>query len=257
MILLIFRRKEIDGIVDGMVYAGLCAAGFAFVEDIVYLANGYAESGQEGLLGTFVVRVLMSPFAHPMFTICTGIGIGLAATSRGFVLRVVPPLLGFVCAVILHLAWNALAILSQEGWLLTYVLLQVPLFCAFIALLLVARRRESAKIGEQLSGYIDTAWLSPPEVRMLASMSERRYARAWAKAHGGAVLARQMEQFQDVASELAMLRARMNRGDVAADSYAKERAFLEALFMLRRPFLGTALYRHYEWTPIGHRPVRL
>lgn len=256
LLLLLFRRKEIDGVLDGMVYAGLCAAGFAFVEDIVYLANGYADSGEQGLLGTFVVRVLMSPFAHPMFTICTGIGIGIAATSTGLLTRLVAPLIGLVCAVVLHTGWNALAVLSEEGWLAAYVMLQVPLFLGFLALLFTARRRESVKIGEQLSGYVDSAWLSPPEVRMLASMGERRYARAWAKAHGGRELQRQMVQFQDIAGELAMLRARIVRGDLSSDTGPRERDLLAAMWVLRRPFLGTALYRNAEWTPIGVRGPR-
>lgn len=256
LLLLIFRRKEIDGIIDGMVYAGLCAAGFAFVEDIVYLANGYAESGEQGLLGTFIVRVLMSPFAHPMFTICTGIGVGIAATSRGLLMRTVPPLLGWICAVLLHMGWNVLTVMSQEGWLITYVVLQLPLFCGFLALLWTARRRESAKIGEQLSAYVDTGWLSPPEVQMLSSMGERRYARAWAKAHGGAPLQRQMVQFQDIATEAAMLRARMSRGDISSDSKHREQQMLEAIWTLRTPFLGTPLYRYYEWKAPARLPAR-
>jgi len=32
--------------------------------------------------GVFVVRGLMSPFAHPLFTAMTGIGLGIAATTR-------------------------------------------------------------------------------------------------------------------------------------------------------------------------------
>ena len=31
-----FRRREFDGVVDGVVYAGLVAAGFAFTENILY-----------------------------------------------------------------------------------------------------------------------------------------------------------------------------------------------------------------------------
>ncbi len=243
LILLVFRRKEIDGIVDGMVYAGLCAAGFAFVEDVIYLANGYADSGERGLVGTFLVRVVMSPFAHPMFTICTGIGVGIAATSRGFWLRTLPPLIGWVCAVLLHMGWNALAVLSQNGWLVTYVLVQVPLFCSFLALLWFARNRESAKIGSQLSAYVDQGWLSPAEVHMMASMPERRYARAWAKSHGGRPLQRQMVDLQDLGSELAMLRSRMSKGDIVDDSRAREQRMLETLWRLRQPFLGTPLYR--------------
>ena len=33
-------RREFDGITDGMVYAGICAAGFAFTENIQYLGPG-------------------------------------------------------------------------------------------------------------------------------------------------------------------------------------------------------------------------
>lgn len=243
LILLVFRRKEIDGIVDGMVYAGLCAAGFAFVEDVIYLANGYASSGEQGLFGTFLVRVVMSPFAHPMFTICTGIGVGIAATSRGFLLRTVPPLVGWICAVLLHTGWNALAVLSQNGWLITYVLVQVPLFCSFLALLWVARGREAAKIGSTLSAYVDSGWLSPAEVQMMASIPQRRYARAWAREQGGRPLQRRMEDLQWLGSELAMLRSRMSRGDIAGDSRRREQQMLEALWVVRQPFLGTALYR--------------
>ena len=47
--LLIFRRREFDGIVDGIVYAGLVGAGFAFTENILYMGRAFAESG--GLVG--------------------------------------------------------------------------------------------------------------------------------------------------------------------------------------------------------------
>ena len=42
--LLLFRRREFDGIVDGIVYAGLVAAGFAFTENILYIGRAFAES---------------------------------------------------------------------------------------------------------------------------------------------------------------------------------------------------------------------
>ncbi|GAB3585685.1 PrsW family intramembrane metalloprotease [Calidifontibacter terrae] len=255
LILLVFRRKEIDGIVDGMVYAGLCAAGFAFVEDVIYLASGYANSGERGLVGTFLVRVVMSPFAHPMFTICTGIGVGIAATSRGWLLRTLPPLIGWVCAVLLHMGWNALAVLSQNGWLVTYVLVQLPLFCSFLALLWFARSREAAKVGTQLSAYVDSGWLSAAEVHMMSTMPERRYARAWAKSHGGRALLRQMVQLQDIGSELAMLRSRMTKGDIVEDSRDREQQMLEELWFLRQPFLGTPLYRGQR--PPARTPGRL
>lgn len=250
LLLLWFRRREIDGVLDGIVYAGLAGCGFAFVEDILYLANGYAESGEEGLLGTFVLRVLMSPFAHPMFTICTGIGIGVAATSRSWAVRIGAPLLGWTCAVVLHALWNAGALVSMRGWLVAYALVQVPLFVAFVSLLVWARRREGRTIGRELRPYADRGWLTHAEVAMLASMPERRYARQWAGSHGGRPARRRMHDFQDAASELALLRARMNRGQVDERALREERTLLDLIGRLRQEFLGTAIYRRFE--VLGH-----
>ena len=73
------RRKELDGVMDGVIYAGWTALGFAVVENFLYL--GLAE--QEGqLLLVFVLRGLLTPFAQPLFTAWTGIAIG-AAVAKG------------------------------------------------------------------------------------------------------------------------------------------------------------------------------
>ena len=89
LLLLWWRRAEIDGVLDGIVYAGMVGIGFAFTENILYLAASYngtegmGPGGIGGLTATFVMRCLFSPFAHPLFTAFTGIGVGLAvSTSR-------------------------------------------------------------------------------------------------------------------------------------------------------------------------------
>lgn len=246
LLLLFFKRREIDGVLDGMVYAGLAAAGFAAVEDIVYLAAGYASAGDQGLFSTFIVRVVMSPFAHPMFTVCTGIGIGIAATSPYTWQRLTAPFTGWCCAVALHCLWNIGAVLSDDGWLLFYLLLQLPLFVAFLTLIVVARRHEAALISRKLGGYVTSGLLTTPEVVMLSSIKERRYALAWAERHGGEEAVAEMRELQDSASELAMVRARLDRGDTAAAVLQSERHLLELVRQLRVRFLGTALYRYYE-----------
>ena len=96
------RRREFDGITDGMVYAGIVAAGFAFTENIQYLGLAYVEGGEQMLTGVFIARCLVTPFAHPIFTVMFGIGVGVAASSRRGPIRVVAPLIGFVLAVLLH-----------------------------------------------------------------------------------------------------------------------------------------------------------
>ena len=47
LLLLWFRRRVIDGVLDGIVYAGLVGVGFAFTENILYLAGAYM--GDDGL----------------------------------------------------------------------------------------------------------------------------------------------------------------------------------------------------------------
>src|SRR6476646_7952220 len=99
LLILVFRRREFDGIVDGMVYAGLCAAGFAFAENVLYLGRAFSEGGSHGLAVVFLLRGVIGPFAHPLFTLCTGIGLGVAATTRSRAVRVVAPLAGLLLAI--------------------------------------------------------------------------------------------------------------------------------------------------------------
>ena len=112
-LLLWWRRAELDGILDGLVYAGMVGIGFAFVENILYLAaayngtDGMGPGGTGAVTSVFVVRCLFSPFAHPLFTSFIGIGVGLAVGSRSRSVRVLAPLVGYLLAVVAHAAWNA------------------------------------------------------------------------------------------------------------------------------------------------------
>ena len=233
-----FLRHEFDGITDGMVYAGVCAAGFAFTENMQYLAVAWSEGGGEALTATFVARCVMSPFAHPMFTVLTGIGIGVAATSRTWGPRVVAPVAGFVLAVLAHAMWNLAAVSGGQGVLVVYLLVEVPIFLAFLGFVAWTRRHEGHLIGQFLRPYADAGWLSPAEVAMLASMPHRREARRWARANTGRSGLAAMRAFQDTASELALLRRRMYHD--AADEHAaeQERELLEAMRRRRLEFVG-------------------
>ena len=142
----LLHRREFDGITDGMVYAGIVAAGFAFTENIQYLGQAYAEGGGAFLAGTFVLRGIMSPFAHPMFTVLTGIGIGIAATTTRRWVMVVAPLVGFLLAALAHSLWNLAAVAGGTGMLVVYLLVEVPIFFVFLSLVLSARVTQMANI---------------------------------------------------------------------------------------------------------------
>jgi protease PrsW len=234
-----FRRREFDGITDGMVYAGIVAAGFAFTENIQYLGLAYQHGGGQALTGTFIARCLFTPFAHPIFTVMTGIGIGIAASTRSRVLKVLAPIGGYLLAAMLHALWNLGAITGGQGMVATYIVVEVPIFLGFLVLVAWVRRREGRLIGRYLSPYADAGWLAPSEVTMLSTMSGRRAARMWAKAHGGRATLRAMESFQDASSELALLRARMHHSAADGRALEMERSLLETLSARRHAFLGT------------------
>ena len=241
LLIVLLRRREFDGVIDGIVYAGLVGAGFAFSENIIYLGREFVEYGQQGLTELFVLRCIMGPFAHPLFTAFTGIGLGLAvAVMRSAWSRVLVALGGFLLAALLHGIWNLSA---ATGHLIgAYVLFQVPLFLCFVALVIGLRYREGRLIRTYLSQYADAGWLSHQEVAMLSSLPARRQARIWANQQGGRAAVASMRAFQDAASDLALLRARMVRGSAERDAAARERTLLESIVAHRRAFVGNLAY---------------
>ncbi len=237
LLILLFRRREFDGIVDGLVYAGLCAAGFAFAENVLYLGRALQEAGSEGLVAVFVLRCVLGPFAHPLFTCCTGVGIGFAATKANGSARVFAPLAGLALAIALHASWNYSAVVGLDGYFTRYLAFQLPVFVAAVAFAAWARRRESWLIAHHLSAYVPAGWLSPAEVAMLAGLPNRRQARVWARRTGGRLSHAAMRAFQDHASELALLRMRMMHGTAPQTAAMEERLLLERMNQARTVYL--------------------
>lgn len=204
-VLLIFllHRRSFDGPVDGIVYAGVVAAGFAFTENILYFVQY-----QETLPQVFLSRAIIGPFAHVTFTACIGIALGYASRAGRWSWLYLAPL-GWFGAVILHAVWNASAALSLYGVL--YWVFEIPLFAAGIVLVLWLRNDERATIGHRLTEYAQAGWFAPYEVTMLTSLAGRRAARRWADA-GGPDAAAAMREFQSAASALAYARQRSLSG---------------------------------------------
>jgi len=261
VVLLIFlaRRRDFDGVVDGIVLAGISAAGFAATENILYLAQGDSTLGTSGLIVTFVLRGLILPFSHPMFTACTGVGIGIAAvTSRTWV-RVAAPLGGWLVAMCLHAFWNWSTVTSAV--LFTFPLVEIPMFCGAVIAVVMLRRREGQMIARYLWDYVDTGWFSPGEVWMLASMGRRKQARRWARTSGGAPALAAMRSFQNASSDLALLRSRVVRGSAGPDAPAEQQTMLQNIAAARTAFSPPARqfphqtgYRPPSQPPTGPQP---
>src|SRR3954452_3658921 len=239
VLLLWFRRHELDGILDGIVYAGMVGIGFAFTENILYLsAADLGGDGQSGGIGgaitLFVVRGVFSPFAHPLFTACTGIGIGIAVGSRKPAVRFFAPLTGFLFAVGAHAAWNGSIFLGGgEGFLLTYLFVMVPGFFLIVGFAIWARRRESVLLTEALTDCARRGFIDPAEIPWLVRLPARREARHFAEAVGGRAARSTMAAYQQQAIELGFLHSRFLRGTAPHDFAQRGQYFVDAMRALR------------------------
>ncbi len=173
VILLIFFRRYFDDILDGIVFAGVIALGFATVENVLYYGRGIAEGGSAALVVLFVLRGIMSPFAHVSFTSMTGIGCGIARESHNKIVRVILPIMGYGGAVLLHATWNGMAsIAGLGGFIVGYLILEIPFFLIFVGFTFYIMYRQNKILKEMLA--IDVArGLIPKEHLEIATSAFR------------------------------------------------------------------------------------
>ena len=226
----IFRRAELHGPLDGIVYGAMVGIGFAFVEDIIY----YLQSLQSGQLGvTFFLRGIMGPFAHPLFTAAAGLGIGIAVATRRPGVRVLAPILGFLAAVVLHGIWNGSTFWGGNGFLFAYSAIFLPLSIVILAVAVWARSREGKLLTTALQQVAQMGWIRPEEIRWIARLSDRMSARAYAKRIGGKPAADAVRAYQQTMTEVAFLHHRAVDGTAPADLNQRMNGLLQRAAWLR------------------------
>lgn len=178
LLILTFFRKYFDDILDGIVFGGTIALGFATVENIIYYGGAYIQGGGGSIVASFILRGIFSPFAHVTFTAMTGIGCGVARESHNKTIRFFMPIVGYFCAVFLHSLWNLMAsILRIEGlfagnWWYGYLLVQVPFFIVFAGFAFYVMYRQNKILKDML--MIDVSQgLIPEEHKNIATSAFR------------------------------------------------------------------------------------
>ncbi|WP_234018828.1 MULTISPECIES: PrsW family intramembrane metalloprotease [unclassified Streptomyces] len=251
LLVFLFRRRDFSSVVDGIVIAGVTATGFAFTENILYLGNAFGTDQLAGTgpglssvtAATFFVRIVMSPFAHPLFTVLTGIGFGIAAVTaadRGRVRRILLPLAGLLAAMGMHAFWNGSSSLGEYGFFAVYAAFMVPVFGLVTWLAVFVRQRELRTVRQELPAYVAAGWVAPPEPFALGSLKARRLAREFAAHYGGRQAAQSVAEYESYATSLALLRHRGRRGRAGADFVVRERELLKELWE-RRGYARAAL----------------
>jgi RsiW-degrading membrane proteinase PrsW (M82 family) len=256
-----WRRHDFNGVIAGVVYGGLTGIGFAFTENIVYYGqifqhvhdlgndNGAAIGALQSL---FLWRGVAAPFIHPMFTMMTGIGIGLAVRYRHIGVRILAPAVGYCLAVLLHMGYNTAASFAVGRALVAvYVGLLIPTLLVVAAVVAWAGRYQRRVLAARLQDYTAYGWLKIGQVPYLVGRRERAALRRQAKAIGRAERDK-VRQLQRTGVDLAVLRDRLVRGVASDQELAHEAQLIAAL----RDLLGRVLLPDGLGGPAQLAPAR-
>ncbi len=213
-ILYAVKRREIDSPIDGIVYGAWAAVGFAVVEDVEYFAKA-ASDGQ--LAAVFVLRGILAPFAHPLFTAWTGLAVG-RALSRGR--SVFPSILwGYALAVATHALWNAAAVAPQLLGNLGVGVLFLTAAAFFVAFISVAitlyrtRRKEERRFCELVPWLAHRYGLAPQEIAWFGDFRAMLRARR----RGTKAQRRRFDRLHTTLARLALLHDRAQTPDPATE----------------------------------------
>ncbi|CAN5876017.1 PrsW family intramembrane metalloprotease [soil metagenome] len=230
LFILFLKKDEFDGVVDGIVYAAMAGLGFAMTENVQYYGRAVIESGGGGLTAVFILRGSLSPFAHPLFTSMTGIGLGLARQSHNAFVKLGMPVLGLLTAITMHSIWNgSVVVFGGLGFLFAYLAIMVPAFVIILAVIFLALRREGQVVKEFLYPDLHGGRLTKQEYDRLCTIRGRMGASFNAFSRGGVGSWRASRQANQLASELAFHRSRVARGISSENAHEREAAYQTAL----------------------------
>jgi hypothetical protein len=146
-------EREVDTPLDGLIYGALVGFGFALTENIFYYTN---FEGSPGFLFQFVfLRSVLLGFSHALFSGMLGLGIGIGRNQKGAG-RVLFPLAGYFLAVLMHGAYNYLALRQGLGVLVLYVYLLAGMGITLTVLILQERAWIKAELEDEIARRILT-----------------------------------------------------------------------------------------------------
>lgn len=227
-------RSEFDSILDGIVYGAIVALGFAALEDVFYLYSGYADHGWGYFFGLFFLRVILTGWNHAAFTAFTGIGIAVARLNKNVIVKILAPIGGWACAVILHGTFNGLLSTATGAGVLLALCTSWVGWLAVFAIILWAIAGERTRARRFLQEEVERGVMTPAQYRIATSALAPTFTRLGALGSGHFWDTR---RFYQVCGELAQKKEQLEkfgeeRGNAA--TVEKLRTELARLAMVAR-----------------------
>jgi RsiW-degrading membrane proteinase PrsW (M82 family) len=161
IVYLVFR-SEFDSPLDGVIYGGITALGFAATENIWYIHQfGFLESGWGGILDLILIRVFLVGWQHPFYTAFIGLGFAVARRSKQTIWRWIAPLIGWSTAVTFHLLHNLFAgLLVSKSGVIFSTIWDWSGYLGLLILMILLIKREQVWMKEYLAVEHDQKMLS-------------------------------------------------------------------------------------------------
>ena len=202
--ILLLTRREMDSVLDGIVYGAMAGLGFALTENFFYFLSSLQEGGWGTWMMVVFIRAIIFGLNHAFFTGITGAAVGYARLSADAFSRLVVPLVGLMGAVLFHSVHNFGSTLAS----VTCLSLLVSLFSDWAGLLMLALaiglawRQEKQWIRTQLASEVGTTLRR--EVYELTVSYRRRLGVQWgALLRGDLRTWRLSQRLTQTATELA------------------------------------------------------
>jgi RsiW-degrading membrane proteinase PrsW (M82 family) len=225
VLLFLFFRREINGVLDGILYGGLVGFGFAAAENTLYFGAAVMQEGLGALAALAMFRAVLFGLNHALFTGLFGLGIAWGYTASNKLVKVGASLAGLVAGVTSHAIHNASVTLGGElGW---------PCLVAFasdwggvaflLAVLVWASVREQRWIERWLDEEVERGTLSRRDYEVISSYTARLAEQGEALLRGDFERWRRLGRYYRLATELAFDRRRLSRSGEAGAEQRVER----------------------------------
>jgi hypothetical protein len=209
ILILVLAHREIDSVLDGIIYGALAGLGFAFTENVLYFGMAIVEDGWGSWAIVVLLRTIPFGLNHALFTGLTGAGVAAAYLNRNSLIKLLAVPSGLLAGMGFHGIHNLGASLAGESC--------APICMSFVfdwggvlmlgVLVVLVWRQEKGWIVEQLAGEVSGAVF-----QTITSWQRWQGARWGALVRGDITTWRKWRQIRQAAAELAFKKQRAADG---------------------------------------------
>jgi protease PrsW len=216
VMIVLLARRQINSILDGVVYGAFVGLGFQEIENITYSLNAVAAAGEDSLgavVQTFVVRGLLAGlWSHTVYSAIAGAGVAYAVLhrERSWFNRIGVALGALALAWLMHFLWNSPAAASLTdnagtyGILLVLLIKGLLILGTFLILLHFFRKDEYEGLAGPLES-LQNPWIATHnEITALRGWRSRGRARWNAYVYGGMRAYTRVRSLQRAQADLAV-----------------------------------------------------